>query len=100
MKPTRPSLYAQVYHRLLYDCARIPEFAYDFLDGKLPRWTSLRFRAHLSGCRGCREYMRLYRMAADPKTFQAEHPLPAEMLASTLEFLKNEGAVDGDPVGS
>ncbi len=97
MKTSRPSLSARVYHRLLYDCARIPEFAYYFLDGKLPTLTSLRFRAHLSGCRGCREYLRLYRMAADPKSFQAEHPLPPDMLASTLEFLRKEGAVEGLP---
>jgi hypothetical protein len=85
-----------LFHRVAYPCDKIPEFAYDFLDAKLPLLTAWRFRLHLSGCHGCREYLKLYQMAADTQKFIVDNPLPPEMLESTLEFLKKEGVVEGE----
>ena len=75
---------------LFYPCAKIPDFAYDYLEGRLPSATALRFRAHLALCRGCDEFVRLYRLAADPAKFLEEHPAPPDLVGKTLEFLEQE----------
>lgn len=73
---------------LFYPCAKIPDFTYDYLENRLPTTTSLRFRAHLSMCEGCAEFVRLYRMAADPVKFLEETPAPPDLIEKTLEFVQ------------
>lgn len=74
----------------VYPCDKIPDFAYDYLEHRLPVVTALRFRAHLKLCKGCNEFVQLYRMAADPVQFLHENPAPPELIERTLEFLENE----------
>jgi hypothetical protein len=74
----------------VYPCDKIPDFAYDYLEHRLPVTTALRFRTHLKFCKGCAEFVRLYRMAADPVQFLEENPAPPELIERTLEFLDKE----------
>jgi hypothetical protein len=76
--------------RFIYPCDKIPDFAYDYLEHRLPVVTALRFRTHLKFCEGCAEFVRLYRMAADPVRFLEENPAPPELIERTLEFLEKE----------
>ncbi|HKP95186.1 MAG TPA: zf-HC2 domain-containing protein [Fibrobacteria bacterium] len=81
------------FHKVAYPCDRVRDFMYDYLDDSLPTVTSIRFHMHLNGCPECREYLFLYKKAADAKSFRKEHPAPDAFLASTLEFLEKEGVV-------
>jgi len=89
-----------LFYTLLYPCEKVRDFMYDHLEGNLPTLTSIRFHMHLNGCAPCREYLFLYRKAADAEKFRKENPPPDELLSATLEFLKREGAVgDEDAEG-
>ncbi|MDB5050852.1 MAG: putative zinc-finger [Fibrobacteres bacterium] len=79
------------FYKVTYPCEKVREFMYDYLDDSLPTITSIRFHLHLNGCVQCREYLFLYKKAADAKSFRKENPAPEEFLASTLEFLEKEG---------
>jgi anti-sigma factor RsiW len=88
------------FYKVLYPCDRVRDFMYDYLDEKLPTLTSIRFHMHLNGCPECREYLFLYKKAANAKEFRKEHPAPDAFLASTLDFLGKQGvtaAEDGEP---
>jgi len=76
---------------VFYPCAKIPDFTYDYLENRLPVTTLVRFRAHLSLCKGCAEFVRLYRLAADPVRFLEETPVPPDLIERTLEFVENNG---------
>jgi hypothetical protein len=91
-----------LFYKVTYPCEKVREFMYDYLDDRLPTLTSIRFHMHLNGCAACREYIFLYKKAADAKSFRKENPAPEEFLKSTLAFLEKEGIVDGDegPDGS
>lgn len=80
--------------KVLFDCERIREFMIDYLEDKLPAVTNIRFHVHLANCPACREYLYLYRTAANAETFRNENPPPEELLDATLDFLKKEGIVD------
>jgi predicted anti-sigma-YlaC factor YlaD len=83
-----------LFYKVTYPCEKVREFMYDYLDDRLPMLTSIRFHMHLNGCAACREYLFLYKKAADAKSFRKEHPAPEEFLKSTLAFLEKEGIVD------
>jgi predicted anti-sigma-YlaC factor YlaD len=96
-----------LFYRLYYRCDRIRDFAYDYLEGKLPLVVSARFHMHLRGCPQCQEYMVLYRLAASGRPaaeaaeFRRDNPPPQEFLDETLSFLEKHGIVpppdDEDP---
>jgi predicted anti-sigma-YlaC factor YlaD len=92
-----------LFYRLYYPCDRIRDFAYDYLEGKLPLVVSARFHMHLRGCPQCQEYLVLYRQAADGGEFRKENPPPKELLDETLSFLEKHGIVppaeEGRPGG-
>ena len=75
---------------LFYPCDKIPDLAYDYLEHRLPTLVALRFHSHLSLCKGCAEFVRLYRMAADPLQFLQETPPPSDLVEVTLKFLDRE----------
>lgn len=77
-------------HRVIYPCDQIVEFTYDYLEGALPPLTLLRFHLHLRTCKGCKEFVRLYRAAANPAAFLHENPIPTELKDYTLLFLEAE----------
>lgn len=79
------------FYKLTYPCDKVRDFMYDYLDESLPKITSIRFHIHLNGCAQCREYLFLYKKAANAKEFRKEHPAPEAFLASTLDFLQKEG---------
>lgn len=81
----------RLFHSVAYPCDSIRDFVYDYLEGGLPSIVGLRFRLHLVGCRDCRGFVRLYRMAANPGTFREEVEPPPEMLDRTLRFLEEKG---------
>lgn len=82
--------------KILYPCGRVRDLLYEYLEGGLSGPTAVRFHLHLATCPGCREYLFLYRTAADARAFRAGHPAPEACLDATLEFLRKEGIVDGD----
>jgi hypothetical protein len=82
-----------LFYTLLYPCEKVRDFMYDHLEKDLPTLTSIRFHLHLNGCAACREYLYLYRKAADAQAFRKENPPPEELLSATLDFLKREGIV-------
>ena len=81
---------------VLYPCDRVRDMLYDVLEGTLPRSAALRFRLHLSVCARCRQYMRLYRMAAGMGAFRKDNPPPAFM-DRTLDFLERQGVAFPEP---
>jgi len=90
--------------RALYPCAHIPDLTYDYLEGRLPALTTLRFKAHLAMCEGCAEFVSLYTLAADPVRFLDETPPPSELVELTLSFLDKEldrerGTAERDSIG-
>lgn len=91
------------FHKMAYTCDNVRDFMYDYLDESLPKLTSIRFHLHLNGCPECREYLFLYKKAANAREFRNEHPAPDAFLASTLDFLHKEGiteaAADKDAEG-
>jgi Putative zinc-finger len=89
-----------LFYALLYPCDKVRDFMYDHLEGNLPPLTAIRFHLHLNGCAQCREYLYLYRKAADAKAFRKENPPPEEFLSTTLDFLRKEGIVDGREDGA
>ncbi len=78
-------------HMVIYPCEKVREFMYAYLDERLPTLTSIRFHMHVNICPECREYLFLYKKAANASEFRKEHPAPDEFLASTLDFLEKEG---------
>ena len=88
-----------LFYSLLYPCDRVRDFMYDYLEGGLPTLTSVRFHLHLNGCAACREYLYLYRTAANAEKFRKENPPPDELLSATLDFLTKEGIVEGEDSG-
>jgi predicted anti-sigma-YlaC factor YlaD len=89
-----------LFYTMLYPCDKVRDFMYDYLEGELPMLTSIRFHLHLNGCSACREYLFLYRKAANAEQFRKENPPPEELLSSTLDFLKREGIVDDADSGA
>lgn len=83
-----------ILQKTIYSCDQVKTLLYDYLDETLPTLTSMRFHLHLNLCSKCREYLFLYKKAANAKAFRLENPAPEEFLKATLEFLKKEGIVD------
>jgi predicted anti-sigma-YlaC factor YlaD len=83
----------------LYPCESVREKLYDAVEGSLAPLVSLRFRLHLKYCPPCREYLRLYRMAADMKSFRRDNPPPTDLMDKTLDFLERQGIAAPDPDG-
>ncbi|GEM_PF-1526644 len=79
------------FYKAVYTCDKVRDFMYDYLDENLPTVTAIRFHLHLNNCPECREYLFLYKQAANAREFRKEHPAPDEFLASTLGFLAKEG---------
>jgi hypothetical protein len=79
----------------VYPCAKIPDFAYDYLEHRLPVVTALRFRTHLRFCKDCTEFIHLYRMAANPQEFLSETAVPEALVEHTLAFLEREMDKEG-----
>ncbi len=79
----------------LMRCERIADFVYDYAEGNLPsQWLAMRFEAHITLCKRCREYVLLYKAAADVSEFRRLNQPPEELLETTLEFLTREGLID------
>ena len=85
-----------LFYTLLYPCDKVRDFMYDHLEGKLPMLTSIRYHLHLNGCAACREYLFLYKKAANAEQFRKENPPPDELLSATLDFLEKEGITGGE----
>ena len=85
-----------MFYKAFYTCEKVRDFMYDYLEGDLPSLVAMRFHLHLNGCAECREYLYLYRTAANSETFRKENPAPEEFLASTLAFLEKEGIVTAE----
>lgn len=85
------------FHKMTYPCDEVRDFMYDFLEESLPKLTAIRFHVHLNGCADCREYLFLYKKAANAGEFRKEHPAPDALLAATLAFLQKEGIAAPPP---
>lgn len=75
----------------LYRCEAIREMLYDALEKSLAPLVETRFRLHLRFCPACREYLKLYRQAADMGAYRKDHPPPTELMDRTLAFLESRG---------
>ncbi len=84
------------FYSLTYPCDKVRDFIYDYIENELPTLVSIRFHMHLNGCAKCREYLFLYKKAANAKEFRRENPAPKEFLDATLDFLRKEGIVDNE----
>jgi predicted anti-sigma-YlaC factor YlaD len=82
-----------LFYKITYSCEKVREFMYDYLEDSLPTMVSVRFHLHLNGCAECREYLYLYKKAANAKDFRQQNPPPQEFLDSTLEFLRKQGII-------
>jgi len=82
-----------VLGKIVFTCDQVRNFMYDYLDEKLPTFTSTRFHLHLNLCTECRQYLFLYKKAANAKAFRDKHPAPEEFLNATMDFLKKEGVL-------
>ena len=81
------------FYTFTFPCETVRQFMYDYLDESLPTVTSIRFHLHLNGCEKCRQYLYLYKKAANAKAFRNENPPPPEFLVTTLDFLEKQGIV-------
>ncbi len=85
----------------LMRCERIADFVYDYADGNLPsQWQAMRFEAHIMLCKRCREYVLLYKAAADAGEFRRLNEPPEELLETTLDFLTREGVLGKEDVSA
>jgi Putative zinc-finger len=80
--------------KIMYPCSKIREFLYDYAEGTLDPYVALRFKLHISICKGCEEYVRIYRMTADVRSFRKRSPPPQEFVDRTKEFLEKNGLAD------
>jgi hypothetical protein len=80
-----------LFYAAYYPCDRIRDMLYDALEGTLGPIVSFRFKMHIRGCAKCKEYMRLYRLAADMSAFRRDNPPPTELMDKTLAFLEQAG---------
>ncbi len=80
--------------KLMYPCEKIREFVFDYAEGRLNPFVAMRFKAHISKCRDCNEYVRLYKMAADIRKFRRVNPPPGKLVDKTMDFLQKEGLAD------
>ncbi len=82
--------------KALFPCPKIVEFVYDYAEGNLSRMTAYRFDLHISFCKGCREYVLLYKSAADGSEFRKLNPPPEELVEKTFAFLHSHGMLESD----
>lgn len=82
---------SSLFYTAYYPCDRIRDMLYDALEGTLGPIVTLRFKLHIRGCSECREYMRLYNMAADMSAFRRDNPPPTALMDKTLAFLEKAG---------
>jgi predicted anti-sigma-YlaC factor YlaD len=80
----------------LYRCDQVRDKLYEALEGALPPLFKLRFRLHLAACAPCREYLELYRQAADMARFRRDNPPPTPLMDETLAFLEERGIAAPD----
>lgn len=87
--------------KMMYPCTKIREFVYDYAEGSLDPFVALRFKLHISKCKDCEEYVRIYRMTTDIRSFRKINPPPQEFVDRAKEFLEKNGIADfsGDPSG-
>lgn len=90
---------SSLFYNAYYPCDRIRDMLYDALEGTLGPIVTLRFKLHIRGCKACREYLRLYRMAADMRTFRRDNPPPTALMDRTLAFLEQAGIAAPDLPG-
>lgn len=83
-----------IMKHLIYPCDQIREFVYDYAEGNLDAIVALRFKMHISACKNCNEYVRLYKTAADMRTFRKVKAPPQELVDSAMDFLQKEGIAD------
>lgn len=83
-----------VMMKVMYPCAKIREFVYDFAEGTLDPLVALRFKLHISMCMDCEEYVRIYRMTADIRSFRKRNPPPQEFVDKAKDFLEKSGIAD------
>jgi predicted anti-sigma-YlaC factor YlaD len=75
----------------LYRCDQVRDKLYEALEGSLAPVVKLRFRLHLAACAPCREYLKLYRLAADMGRYRRDNPPPTPLMDKTLAFLEQRG---------
>lgn len=80
--------------KMMYPCSKIREFVFDYSEGTLDPLMALRFRLHIAKCRDCNEYVRIYRMTADIRTFRKQSPPPQEFVDQAKDFLEKNGIAD------
>lgn len=80
--------------KMMYPCSKIREFVFDYAEGTLDPFVALRFKLHISKCKDCEEYVRIYRMTADIRSFRKRNPLPQEFVDRAKDFLEKSGIAD------
>ncbi|MEE8397195.1 MAG: zf-HC2 domain-containing protein [bacterium] len=73
---------------VLKTCDEVKEFLMDFLDGRMPRLDSFKFRAHMALCPPCKRYMNRYNDSVKLAQHILDDPPPPELVNLTYEFLK------------
>lgn len=79
---------------VMYPCDKIRDFVFDYAEGKLDTWVAMRFKMHISICKDCHEFVRLYQTAADMRKFRKVKNPPREFVETTMSFLEKEGIAD------
>lgn len=88
---------SSLFYTAYYPCNRIRDMLYDALEGTLGPIVTLRFKLHIRGCPECKEYLRLYKLAADMSAFRRDNPPPTELMDRTLAFLEQAGITAPEP---
>lgn len=73
---------------VLKTCDEVQEFLMDFLDGRMPRLDSIKFRAHMVLCPACKRYMNRYNDSVKLAQNILDDPPPPELVNLTNEYLE------------
>lgn len=88
---------AMVKLPLMLTCRELEEFIGDYVDGKLPAITNIKFIMHLLLCQDCKSYIRAYKRSiemskklCDKLDSEVPEDVPEELIKFVLENITHK----------
>lgn len=69
----------------MLNCRQITELVTDYLEGKMPLGTRLRFHLHVGMCKHCRAYLRQMKMTIETVGHLPAAPIPDDVRDQLLQ---------------
>ncbi|MEM8485146.1 MAG: zf-HC2 domain-containing protein [Bacteroidota bacterium] len=76
--------------RPMMSCEEVNDFILDYLEGRLPRETKLKFEKHLEMCPCCVPFLDQYKQTVEMVATEGQIEVPADLAEHTLSFLREQ----------